>query len=121
MILLAGRIAEEVVYDATVTTGAINDFEEAYKLAEKMIIYYGMGKNLIYPRTSEKYKEIIDIEIIQLINTAYSKSIFIVQKYKEVIIYCLDILKNEKILLSEKIEEIIKDKYPHLLTNNIDF
>jgi cell division protease FtsH len=110
MILLAGRIAEEVIYDATVTTGAINDFEEAYKLAEKMIIYYGMGKNLIYPRVSEKYKEAIDVEIIQLINSAYSKSLFIVQKYKAIIIECLDILKEEKILLADKIISIIENK-----------
>jgi len=38
MILLSGRIAEEVFYNVSVTTGAINDFEEALKLAEKMVI-----------------------------------------------------------------------------------
>jgi cell division protease FtsH len=67
MILLAGRIAEEVLYDVSVTTGAINDFEEALKLAEKMVVYYGMGKNIIYPNMSEKYKELIDIEVEKLI------------------------------------------------------
>lgn len=60
MILLAGRIAEEVFYGVSVTTGAINDFEEALKLAQKMVCYYGMGKELIYPHISEKYKEKVD-------------------------------------------------------------
>ena len=60
MILLAGRIAEEVFYGVSVTTGAINDFEEALKLAQKMVCYYGMGKQVIYPSNSEKYKEMID-------------------------------------------------------------
>ena len=36
MILLAGRIAEEEFYDVSVTTGSINDFSEAFKIAEKM-------------------------------------------------------------------------------------
>ena len=56
MILLSGRIAEEVFYNVSVTTGALNDFEEALKLAEKMVLYYGMGSNIIYPSNSEKYK-----------------------------------------------------------------
>lgn len=76
MILLAGRIAEEVFYNVSVTTGAINDFEEALKLSEKMIIYYGMGRNIIYPSLSEKYKERIDNEVIQLIQDAYRISTF---------------------------------------------
>jgi ATP-dependent Zn protease len=45
---MAGRIAEEAFYDVSTTTGAINDFEETLKLAEKMIVYYGMGRNAIY-------------------------------------------------------------------------
>jgi ATP-dependent Zn protease len=40
MILLAGRIAEEAFYGVSVSTGAINDFQEALKLAEKMVCYY---------------------------------------------------------------------------------
>ena len=61
MILLAGRVAEEVFFNISVTTGAINDFSEALELAQKMIIHYGMGKNIIYPSLSNKYKELIDI------------------------------------------------------------
>ena len=41
--LLAGRAAEEIVFD-TVTTGASNDIEKATKLARAMITQYGMSE-----------------------------------------------------------------------------
>ena len=115
MILLAGRIAEEVFYNVSVTTGAINDFEEALKLAQKMVIYYGMGNNLIYPSLSEKYKEKIDQEVIHLIQNAYSISNFIVKNCKEVIGECAQILTRDKILKAEHLLELVQTKYPSVL------
>lgn len=41
--LLAGRAAEEVVFD-TVTTGASNDIEKATSVARAMITQYGMSE-----------------------------------------------------------------------------
>jgi cell division protease FtsH len=115
MILLAGRIAEEVFYDVTVTTGAINDFEEAFKLAEKMIVYYGMGKKVIYPSSSEKYKEMIDNEVVGLINDAYGYAEFIVQNAKDVILDGAEILKRDKLLKAETLVTMIEEKYPSIL------
>ena len=85
MILLGGRIAEEVFYNISVTTGAINDFSEALKLAEKMIIDYGMGKSLIYPSKSQKYLSIIDDEVLQLLHEAYKQAEVIILKSKDFI------------------------------------
>lgn len=115
MILLAGRIAEEVFYDITVTTGAINDFEEAFKLAEKMIVYYGMGKTVIYPNTSEKYKEIIDTEVVGLINEAYAHSMFLIQNAKDLLYEGAEILKRDKLVKAEDMIAIIEEKYPAIL------
>jgi len=115
MILLAGRIAEEIFYDVSVTTGAINDFEEAFKLAEKMIIYYGMGKNIIYPNLSDKYKEKIDDEVVGLINDAYQMSKIILERSKDLILECAVILKNDKILKAEMLLDIIKKNHSYLL------
>ena len=115
MILLAGRIAEEIFYDVSVTTGAINDFEEAFKLAEKMIIYYGMGKNIIYPNLSDKYKQKIDDEVVGLINDAYQMSKIILEGAKMLILECATILKKEKILKAEKMVEIINKNHRYLL------
>jgi cell division protease FtsH len=114
MILLGGRIAEEVFYGVSVTTGAINDFEEALKLAEKMILYYGMGRNLIYPSLSEKYKEEIDKEVAGLINDAYKCALIIIQKSKEFIYETSEILKTDKLIKSETLNELIETKYNKL-------
>jgi ATP-dependent Zn protease len=116
MILLAGRIAEEVFYDVSVTTGAINDFEEALKLAERMIVYYGMGKQVIYPSMSEKYKEMIDIEVAGLINDAYGYAEFLIRNSKEFIYEGAEILKKEKLVRAEDLISLMNDKYKSVLS-----
>ena len=121
MILLAGRIAEEVFYGVSVTTGAINDFEEALKLAEKMIIYYGMGSNIIYPSFSEKYKELIDNEVVNLINEAYKCANIIIQNSKDFIAETSDILKEDKLIKVDKLNELISTKYKYLEDLKIEF
>ena len=121
MILLAGRIAEEVFYDVSVTTGAINDFEEALKLAEKMIIYYGMGKNIIYPSLSEKYKELIDTEVVNLLNDAYKCANIIIENAKDFIKETSEILKQDKIIKVDELNELIKTKYSYLNDVKIEF
>jgi cell division protease FtsH len=115
MILLSGRIAEEVFYNVSVTTGAINDFEEALKLAEKMVIYYGMGSSVIYPRTSEKYKEMIDNDVNNLIMNAYEYAEMIVVECKDLIYETAQLLKTDKLLKADKIKHIIETKYGHIL------
>ena len=121
MILLAGRIAEEVFYDVSVTTGAINDFEEALKLAEKMIIYYGMGSNIIYPSLSEKYKELIDNEVVDLINDAYKCSNVIIEQSKDFIKETSEILKKDKINKVNELNNLLQTKYKYLENLKIEF
>ena len=121
MILLGGRIAEEVFYDVSVTTGAINDFEEALKLAEKMIIYYGMGSNIIYPSLSEKYKELIDTEVVNLLNEAYKCANVIIESSKDFINETSEILKQDKIIKVDKLNELLQTKYKYLENLKIEF
>jgi cell division protease FtsH len=115
-ILLAGRIAEEIFYEMSITTGALNDFEEALKLAEKMIVYYGMGKhNVIYPSFSDKYKEMIDSEVVDLINDANAYSTFILRNCKELMLEGANMLKKDKLLKADTLIDLINTKYPELL------
>ena len=116
MILLSGRISEEVFYNVSVTTGALNDFEEALKLAEKMVLYYGMGSNVIYPSNSEKYKELIDNDVIELINNAYSCAQMIITTCKDLIYETSEILKKDKLLKADALNTIMNEKYSHLIS-----
>jgi cell division protease FtsH len=115
MILLSGRIAEEIFYGVSVTTGALNDFEEALKLAQKMVLYYGMGSNIIYPYTSDKYKELIDNDILELINSAYSYAEAILRKSKHLVRETSEMLKRDKVLKADSLTNLIESKYEHLL------
>lgn len=116
MILLAGRVAEEVFYGVSVSTGAINDFEEALKLAQRMIVYYGMGKKLIYPNASEKYKEIIDNEVADIIGDAYGYSEFLIRNSKDLIMEGAELLKTEKLLTAETLIKLMNEKYQNVLS-----
>ena len=115
MILLSGRIAEEVFYGRSITTGAINDFEEALKLSKKMIMYYGMGKHAVYPDMSEKYKEIIDVEVAELIDEAYKYAEFLVRNSKDLISDGAEILKREKIIKADVLLALMHEKHQNVL------
>jgi len=116
MILLAGRIAEEIVFDVSVTTGAIGDFEEALKLAQKMVVYYGMGKNVIYPSMSEKYKEMIDEEVAKLIHDAYGYAEFILRNSKDLMQEGAELLKRDKLVKADTLVELMNTKYTSVLS-----
>ncbi len=115
MVLLGGRIAEEELFNGSITTGASHDLDEAKKLAEKMIITYGMGNSVIYPFSSDKYKEIIDNEISSLLETAYNKAKFLIINSKGLIEDCSKILVDDHVLFPEIINKKINSKYPYLL------
>ena len=88
MVLLAGRVAEEIIFD-TITTGAGNDIERATGMARKMVCEWGMS-DVIGPMTvgeqgeevfigrdwghSRNYSEdtarVVDAEIKQFVETA---------------------------------------------------
>jgi cell division protease FtsH len=107
MILLGGRVAEEVFYQTSVTTGAINDFEEALKLAEKMITYYGMGSKLIYPKNSEKYKNIVDEEVFNLIEEAYTQTEQMMNDMKVFVKEASEVLKDKQLVTRGELLEIL--------------
>ena len=108
MVLLGGRIAEEVFFGASITSGASKDIEEAYSLAEKMITKFGMGRKLVVPYYSENSKVSIDRDIERLVENAYNKAHAIITKTKPIMDQCSNELISNKLLLPERIYEIIK-------------
>ncbi len=87
--LLAGRAAEEIVFD-TVTTGASNDIEKATKLARAMVTQYGMSKKFgLMGLESVQHRYLdgrpvmncgeataaeIDNEVMEMLKVAYEKA-----------------------------------------------
>lgn len=88
MVLLAGRVAEELIFD-TITTGAGNDIERATGMARKMVCEWGMsdvigpmsvgdqgeevfiGRDWGHARTfSEDTARVVDAEIKKFVVTA---------------------------------------------------
>jgi ATP-dependent Zn protease len=84
MILMAGRRRRRFT-TFLYHHGAINDFEETLKLAEKMIVYYGMVATP-FTKMSDKYKEMVDLEVATLIEDAYKMSSLIVKNTKDLIL-----------------------------------
>lgn len=108
VVLLAGRVAEEVFFGASITTGASKDIEEAYTLAEQMIVKFGMGKRLVVPYYSETSKVNIDRDIERLVDAAYHSAHAIIIKTKPIIEECAEKLIKTKLLLPDEIYAIMK-------------
>ena len=74
MVLLGGRIAEEIFCIGGMTTSASRDLEYTKKIAEQMVLTYGMGDKIVYPQGSDEYRKLIDKEIDNLIAQAYDRT-----------------------------------------------
>jgi cell division protease FtsH len=114
MVLLGGRVAEEIFYGYSVTTGAKKDLEQAYSLAQNMILHYGMGEQNIYPDLSDQSKYLIDKEVNRLLLDAHNNAGIVLKDCKDLMIDCSAILKRTNILKPDDITDIVNRKYPHL-------
>jgi cell division protease FtsH len=102
MVLLGGRIAEEMIC-GTITTGATHDFLQAKKIAEKMIVEYGMGNHIMIPHGSDRYRELMDQEIDAVLATAYENAKTLLLKIEPLVKDCADTLVKEHVLKEEDI------------------
>jgi len=71
MVLVGGRVAEEIFFGDKLSTGSAHDIEEAKKIAEQMVVNWGMGDRIIYPSGSEFYKKILEQEIDTILQRAF--------------------------------------------------
>ena len=115
VILIAGHIAERIVFNASVTTGASDDINKSTELATSMANMYGMSSRAIYPSESEKYKTIIDDEVFALLNAAYDQAEYILSNSKELIIETAQLLQLNRVLTADTVLTLIKTKYPNVL------
>ena len=115
MVLLGGRIAEELFYGEKISSGALDDLNRVKAIIQKMIIEYGMGTSLFIPYNSDKYREKIDEEIELIFNDAYKKTKYLLSNSKLLIKECALILKIENEITEENIKKIMKQNYNYLM------
>ena len=124
---LGGRAAEEIVF-GSVSTGALSDLEKITKQAyasvtifglnDKIgnISYYDSSGNQDYAFTkpySEKTAQIIDEEVSKLIESAYTKTKFILSQQRPALDKLAAVLLEKEVIFKEDLEEIFgKRKYP---------
>ena len=138
IIAMGGKAAEYIFYgDENVSLGAIQDLKQANGLAQQMIGNYGMGKDLevfyneniesnrnpflgrsmgMGDRYSEKTKEKMDSESLDLVNEAYREALSILGANRDIIELLKTILQEDITISGEKFKTYIK-----LYDNKTDF
>lgn len=131
--LMAGRAAEEVVFNR-VCTGALNDMERATKMAQSMVLYYGMSPEIgnisFYDSTgqsdwnftkpfSEKTAELIDAEVKRIVTEAYEKAKQLIIENRDKLDQLAALLFEKEVLFRADLENIYgprpwKDDVPEL-------
>ena len=130
--LFGGRIAEELIFDASkVTTGASNDIERATQLARNMVTKWGLSEKLgpltyseddgevFLGRSVTQHKAIsdetshtIDKEIRNIINKNYKRSEQILKKNIDKLHLMADALIKYETIDADQIDDIMKGKAP---------
>ena len=122
---MGGRVAEEVFFD-DITTGAVNDIEQATKMARDMVTLYGMSdlgpvqydhgqQNVFLGRDYNSSSNVsgqvafeIDQEIRKIIDQCHDEAKKIILEHKEELIKIAEALIENETLTAEQIDKIIK-------------
>jgi AFG3 family protein len=116
---LGGRAAEEVFFNK-ISTGALSDLEKVTKMAYAMVSVYGMsdkvgnrsyydssGQNTNFTKPySEATAKIIDEEVSNLIDKAYSRAKDILKSHKKKLIELAELLLEKEVIYKENLEKI---------------
>ncbi|MEG2190082.1 MAG: ATP-dependent zinc metalloprotease FtsH [Bacteroidales bacterium] len=116
---MGGRAAEEIINNR-ISTGALSDLEKITKQAYAMVSYFGMSKevgNLSFYDSqesgynfnkpySEKTAELIDKEAKDLINTAHSMAIEVLNANKDKFSILAELLLEREVIFTEDMERI---------------
>ena len=122
--LLAGRAAEEIVFD-TVTTGASNDIERATRLARSMVTQYGMSEKFgLMGLESVQHRYLdgravmncgeatageIDQEVMQMLKAAYDEAKRLLTENREALDKIADFLIKKETITGKEFMEIFRE------------
>lgn len=121
---LAGRAAEEIVFD-TVTTGAANDIEQATKVARAMITQYGMSEKFglmglaaredqyLSGRTvmncAEATASQVDDEVMRMLKEAYEEAKSLLSENRDVMDKIAEFLIERETITGKEFMKIFRE------------
>ncbi len=126
-VALGGRVAEEIVYgEEEVTTGASNDLQQVANVARQMITKFGMsdkigpvalgqsqggmflGRDMSATRDfSEDTAATIDIEVSELVDTAYKRATKVLSDNRSVLDEMASMLIERETIDTEDIQDLL--------------
>ena len=126
MVLLGGRIAEEITFD-DITTGASNDIKRATQEARRMVTRYGMsenigvlnydadddevfiGRDLAHTKSHGEYiTGEIDKEVKRIVDDCYAKAKAMLLENKNVLESCAQLLLEKEKIGREEFEALFE-------------
>ncbi len=123
-VLLAGRTAEEIVFEIA-TTGAANDIERATKMARSMVSQYGMSDKfdmMALENTENKYLDgrnvslcgentvaKLDEEVLNIIRSCHKRAEELLVKNREALDKIAEYLYEKETITGEQFMEILKE------------
>ena len=121
--LLAGRAAEEIVFD-TVTTGASNDIEKATNIAKSMVTQYGMSKKFgliglatvesryldgsAHLNCSDATAAEIDQEVVNMLKESYEKALELLRENRELMDKLAEFLIEKETITGKEFMQIFR-------------
>ena len=121
---MGGRTAEEMFFD-DVTTGAVNDFENATRIARDMVTLYGMSdlgpikydagnENVFLGRDYNSPSNVsgqvafeIDQEVRKIVNGCHDKAREILEAHRDELVRIAEALIEYETLTSEQIQKVV--------------
>ena len=123
VVSLAGRAAEEIVFD-TVTTGAANDIEQATRIARAMVTQYGMSEKfgLMGLATQENQyltgrtvlncgdatAAEIDVEVMRMLKGAYAEAKRLLSENRDALDKIADFLIEKETITGKEFMKIFR-------------
>ena len=126
---LGGRVAEELILNDDVTTGASQDIKQSTRIARDMVTKYGMssnvglvcytndddevfiGRDLAHTRSySESVAEAIDVEVKKIIDEAYAKAKTMILEHRDVLDACAELLLEKEKITREEFEALFNSE-----------
>ena len=110
MVLLGGRIAEEIIFkNMNISSGASQDIQQVKTIAEQMIVQLGMGDKIVISDPSK-----IHAEIDNIISLAYDRAKIILSNTEPLIKDAATLLTINHELTPDMITNLIANKYPYI-------